>query len=128
MFLPGPRSTKDELHVSTWFMPYPISDDPLGIFLLARLAEASDNLSENATDGSSQFRTFPNPMFSLMHMAARNNVATKNLAIEENFLLAAIHVAAMKNIPFAEGTLPDLPANMPSVPLGYVLFLLPQCQ
>jgi len=34
----------------------------------------------------------------------------------------------MKDIPFAEGTLPDLPANMPSVPPGYVLFLLPQCQ
>jgi hypothetical protein len=81
-----------------------------------------------ASDSNPQFRTFPNPMFSLMHMTARNSLATKYLAIEENFLLAALHVAAMKNIPFAEGTLPDLPANMPSVPPGYVLFLLPQCQ
>ena len=37
-------------------------------------------------------------------------------------------MAAMKNIPFAEGTLPDLPANMPSVPPGYVLIFLSQCQ
>jgi hypothetical protein len=82
-------------------------------------------LVQSATDGSSQFRAFSNPMFSLMHMAARNNATTKYLAIEENFLLAAIHVAAMKNIRFAEGTLPDLPADMPSVPLGYVfLFFL----
>lgn len=80
---------------------------------------------QNATDGSSRFCAFPNPIFSLMHMAATNDAATKYLAIEENFLLAAIHVAAMKNIPFAEGTLPDLPADMPTVPSGYVLFLLP---
>lgn len=83
---------------------------------------------QNATDGNSQFCAFPNPIFSLMHMAARNNAATKYLAIEENFLLAAIHVAAMKDIPFAEGTLPDLPADMPTVPPGYVLFLFLVCQ
>jgi len=80
---------------------------------------------QNAADGSPEFRTFPNPMFALMHMAARNNAVTQYLAIEENFLLAAIHVAAMKNIPFAKGTLPDLPADMPSAPPGCVLFLLP---
>lgn len=83
------------------------------------------NLVQNTADGNSQFRTFPNPMISLIHMAAKNNASTKYLAIEENFLLAAIHVAAMKNIPFAEGTLPDLPADMPSAPPGCVLFLLP---
>jgi len=77
---------------------------------------------QNATDGGSQFRPFSNPMLSLMHMAARSEAATRYLAIQDNFLLAAIHVAAMKNIPFAEGTLPDLPANMPSVPPGCVLF------
>ena len=93
-----------------------------------KLVMQFQKLVQNAADGSSQFRTFPNPMFSLMYMAVRNNVAMKYLTIEENFLLAAIHVAAMKNIPFAEGTLPDLPANMPSVPPGYVLLLLPQCQ
>ena len=60
-----------------------------------------------------------------MHMAAKNNASTKYLAIEENFLLTAIHVAAMKNIPFTEGALPDLPVDMPSVPPGYFLFLLP---
>lgn len=60
----------------------------------------------------------PNPIFSLVQMASRNNGATKYLAIEENFLMAAIHVAAMKHIPFAEGTLPDLPAHMPSAPPG----------
>jgi hypothetical protein len=78
-------------------------------------------LVQNAADGSLQFRTFSNSMFSLMHMAAKNNATTKYLAIEENFLLAAIHVAAIKSIPFAKGTLPDLPADMPSVPPGYVL-------
>ncbi len=57
-----------------------------------------------------------------MHMAARNGLATKYLAIEENFLLAAIHVAALKNFPFAEGVLPDLPGNMPCVPPGCVVF------
>lgn len=57
-------------------------------------------------------------MFTLMHMAARNNAATKYLAIEENFLLAAIHVVALKKIPFSKGTLPDLPSNMPFVPSG----------
>jgi len=81
-------------------------------------------LVQNAANSSLQFRTFSNPMFSLMHMAARNNATTKYLAIKENFLLATIHMAAMKNIPFAEGTLPDLPADMPSVPPGCVLFLL----
>ena len=82
-------------------------------------------LVQNAANSSLQFRIFPNPMLSLMHMAARNNATTKYLVIEENFLLAAIHVAAMKNIPFAEGTLPDLPADMPSLPPGYVFSLLP---
>jgi hypothetical protein len=53
-----------------------------------------------------------------MQMAARNNAKTKYLAIEENFLLAAIHVAAMKDITFAEGILPDFPGNMPLVPPG----------
>ena len=90
-----------------------------------KLALQFQQLVKNAADGSSQFRTFSNPMFSLMHMASKNHASTKYLAIEENFLLAAIHVAAMKNIPFAEGTLPDLPADMPPVPPGYVLFLLP---
>jgi hypothetical protein len=78
-------------------------------------------LVQIAKNGSLQFCTFSNPMFSLMHMAAKNNATTKYLAIKENFLLAAIHVAAMKSIPFAKGTLPDLPADMPSVPPGYVL-------
>lgn len=55
-------------------------------------------------------------------MASRNNATTKYLAIEENFLLAAIHVAALKNIPFREGILPELPAKMPTVPPGYVFF------
>ena len=45
MFLPGPPSTKD-LDVSATFMPYLISDDHLGVFPFARLAEASDNPSE----------------------------------------------------------------------------------
>jgi hypothetical protein len=63
-------------------------------------------------------QTFSRPIFSLMQMAAQNNTNAKYLAIEENFLLAAIHVAAMKDIPFAEGILPDLPSNMPLVPAG----------
>ena len=62
--------------------------------------------------------TFSKPFFSLMEMAARNNPKSKYFAIEENFLLAAIHVAAMKDIPFAEGSLPDLPGDMPLVPSG----------
>ncbi len=76
------------------------------------------NLVKNAASGNSEFRAFPNPMFTLMHMAAKNNVATKYLAIEENFLLAAIHVVALKKIPFTGGTLPDLPAGMPFAPSG----------
>ena len=109
-------------------MPFLIFDNYLGIFPFARLAEAGDTISKISTKcGRWQFAVshISQSYVSLMHMAARNNAATKYLAIEENFLLAAIHVAAMKNIPFAEGTLPDLPADMPSVPPGYVLFLLP---
>src|SRR5277367_6023993 len=109
-------------------MPSLIFDNHLGIFQFARLAEASDTISNISEQcGRWQFAVSHifNPMFSLMHMAGKNHATTKYLAIEENFLLAAIHVAAMKNIPFAEGTLPDLPADMPSVPHGYVLFLLP---
>jgi hypothetical protein len=53
-------------------------------------------LVQNAANGSLQFHTFSNPMFSLMHMAAKNNAATKYLAIKESFLLAAIHVAAVR--------------------------------
>jgi len=56
------------------------------------------------------------PVISLMKMASRINSRSRYLAIEENFLLAAIHVAAMKDIPFAEGTLPDLPSDLPSLP------------
>ena len=63
-------------------------------------------------------KTFSKPIFSLMEMAARNNARSKYLAIEENFLLAAIHVAVLKDIKFAEGILPDLPIDMPSVPPG----------
>jgi hypothetical protein len=62
--------------------------------------------------------TFTKPILSLMQMAAKNNARSKYLAIEENFLLAAIHVAALKEIPFAEGILPDLPTNLPSMPSG----------
>jgi hypothetical protein len=73
---------------------------------------------KEATDRSFQIRQSSNPIISLLQMAARNDASTKYLAIEENFLLAAIHVAAMKDISFAEGILPDLPTNMPSVPPG----------
>lgn len=62
--------------------------------------------------------TFPKPIFILMQLAARNYSKSKYMAIEENFLLAAIHVAAMRDIPFAEGILPDLPSGLPSVPSG----------
>ncbi|KAF9473195.1 hypothetical protein BDN70DRAFT_937616 [Pholiota conissans] len=106
MFLPGPPSSKDDLDAFSRLQNWP------------KLAITFKTLVQNATDGPSELRTFPNPVFTLMHMAARNNVATKYLAIEENFLLAAIHIAAMKNFPYNEGTLPDLPANMPPVPPG----------
>lgn len=86
------------------------------------------DLVQTAPDRPSEIFEFRNPMFSLMQMVANNKFATKYFAIEENFLLAAIHVAAMKDIPFVGGTLPDLPADMPSIPHGYVLFLFPQCQ
>ena len=62
--------------------------------------------------------SFSKPIFSLMQMAAKNHDNSHYLAIEENFLLAAIHVAAMKDISFAEGILPDLPIDLPLVPLG----------
>jgi len=75
-------------------------------------------VKETTVKSSLPMDTFSKPIFSLMQMAARNDAQTKYYAIEENFLLAAIHVAAMKDIPFAEGVLPDLPSNMPSVPSG----------
>jgi hypothetical protein len=79
---------------------------------------------KETTDGKSlPVTTFSKPIFSLMQMAARNNAKSKYLAIEENFLLAAIHVAALKDISFAEGVLPDLPSNMPSVLPGLVFLL-----
>ena len=53
-----------------------------------------------------------------MQMAAKNSADSKYHAIEENFLMAAIHIAAMKDIQFAGGILPDLPSNMPLVPTG----------
>ena len=62
--------------------------------------------------------TFSKPIFSLMQMAARNLAQTRYQAIEENFLYAAIHIAALKDIPFAKGFLPDLPSDMPLVPSG----------
>jgi hypothetical protein len=85
------------------------------------LAITFQKLVKEATD-ETFLRTFPNtnPIFSLMEMASRNRGATRYLAIEENFLMAAIHVAAMMHIPFAQGTLPDLPAHMPSAPPGWV--------
>ncbi|KIJ90289.1 hypothetical protein K443DRAFT_15357 [Laccaria amethystina LaAM-08-1] len=83
-----------------------------------KMATTFKNLIPNPADGISQFHDFSNPLFSLMHMAAKNTVKTKYLAIEENFLLAAIHIAAIKNIPFAAGTIPDLPADLPSMPPG----------
>ena len=90
-----------------------------------KLARTFQKLVKNAADNDrSEFRSFANPMFTLMHMAARNGLATKYLAIEENFLLTAIHVAALKSFSFAKGALPDLPADMPSAPLGYVVLSL----
>ena len=88
------------------------------------LVRMFQKLVQNTNDSNSEFRTFPNPVFTLMHMAARNSLSTKYLAIEENFLLTAIHVAALKSFSFAKGALPDLPADMPSAPLGYVVLSL----
>jgi hypothetical protein len=64
-------------------------------------------------------KSFSKPIFLLLQMAARNHSQTRYLAIEENFLLAAIHVAAMRDIPFADGILPDFPSDLPSVPPGW---------
>ena len=86
------------------------------------------DLVQKAPDRPSPIPEFRNAMFSLMQMVAKNNFTTKYLAIEENFLLAAIHVAAMKDIPFVKGTLPDLPADMLSTPPGCILFPFPQCR
>lgn len=62
--------------------------------------------------------SFSKPILSLMQMAAKNLADTRYHAVEENFLLAAIHIAAMKDIQFAKGILPDLPSDMPLVPSG----------
>lgn len=51
-------------------------------------------------------------------MTATSGAKAKYLAVEENFLLAAIHVASMKDIRFAKGILPDLPSDMPVMPSG----------
>jgi hypothetical protein len=62
--------------------------------------------------------TFSKPILSLMEMVARNTLKSRYYAIEENFLMAAVHVAAMRDIPFAEGSVPDLPGDIPMVPVG----------
>ena len=87
-----------------------------------KLAKTFQKLVQDTTNSCLDFRSFPNPMFMLMHMAARNGAATRYLAIEENFLLTAIHISALKNIPFSEGMLLDLPADMPFPPPGYAPF------
>lgn len=62
--------------------------------------------------------TFSRPIYSLLQMTATSGAKAKYLAVEENFLLAAIHVASMKDIRFAKGILPDLPSDMPVMPSG----------
>jgi len=84
-----------------------------------KLANNFQKMVNKTTDkGSLPLNTFSKPILSLMQMAARCNAQSRYYAIEENFLSAAIHVAAMRDISFAEGILPDLPSNMPSVPSG----------
>ena len=84
-----------------------------------KLANTFNKTVMRTTDKTSlPMDTFSKPIFSLLQMAARNTAGTRYLAIEENFLFAAIHIAAMKDISFADGILPDLPGNMPLVPPG----------
>jgi hypothetical protein len=46
MFLPGPASAKEELHVSAQNILLLIFNDPLGLFSFAKLAEASNYIPE----------------------------------------------------------------------------------
>jgi uncharacterized membrane protein YbaN (DUF454 family) len=127
MFLPGSLDAKDDLFVSPWPTLFaPLFDFPYKAFPRLQdwpnLANTFQKMVKEAKEGTTLPRmTSTKPILSLMQMAARNSARSKYLAIEENFLLAAIHVAALKEIPFAEGILPDLPSNLPSMPAGWDL-------
>lgn len=43
------------------------------------------------------------------------------IAIADNFLFAALQLAALKHIPFKRGVLPDLPSSCPTFSTGFVL-------
>lgn len=60
-------------------MPYLISDEPPRLQDWPRLiAITFHKFVQNATGGSLQFRTSLNPIFSSMHMAAKNNEVSGN--------------------------------------------------
>ena len=124
MYLPGSLDARDDLHVSPSYTCFSL----LLMFQCQAFSRLQDwpnlvNVFQKLVTETKEKTPLPvttstRPIFSLMQMAAGNSARSKYLAIEENFLLAAIHVAALKEIPFAEGFLPDLPNNLPTMPSG----------
>jgi hypothetical protein len=123
MFLPELAGSKDDLYVCTTFVIlhllmifhqcfFRLHDWPK---LLTSFKKTVTNKKDKST---LPMETFSTPILSLMQMASKSLSASKYHAVEENFLVAAIHIAAMKDIHFAKGLLPDLPSDMPLVPSG----------
>ncbi len=57
----------------------------------------------------------------LLHMIFRNQATVKYAAIEGNLLFAAVHLAFIKDIPFSQDHLPDLPDKFNKLIERYVL-------
>ena len=54
-------------------------------------------------------------LFHLLRLIARNNTTKVYNAIEANFLYAAMHIACMKELRFANDACPDLPDSFDSL-------------
>jgi hypothetical protein len=48
----------------------------------------------------------------LLRLLARNECSQQYSKIEGNFLVAAVHVACMKEVAFPHGSFPDIPDNL----------------
>jgi hypothetical protein len=61
----------------------------------------------------------------LLRLIARNHSTKHYNAIEANFLYAAMHIACMKELRFANNVCPDLPENFDSLVRTYVFGSMP---
>ena len=123
MFLPRCARSKDDLHVCTTFVILHLLMIFHQSFVRLRdwpklVTAFKGTVITKKNESTLPMETFSKPILSLMQMAAKNLAATRYHAVEENFLMAAIHIAAIKDIKFKKGILPDLPCDMPLVPSG----------